>query len=151
MLAAAIGHNKRGQLAEPPSIHTVLGWHQRRASQYILVGEHPHWVNERGNLILSHAVKVRPCQQRPSCGSGPSSLVVPPLNSGLTWPSLAAIRTCVTQLVVAGSGCKDLLPVPVEVFAGGGLGARRKQKHIAQWRAPVVLPGQRVVLGSVGQ
>jgi len=52
---------------------------------------------------------------------------------------------------VFGSGDEDLMPVPVEVFAGGGVGAWWQDQRLAQWRVPVVLPGQRVGPDGVGQ
>src|SRR5262249_24870057 len=50
-----------------------------------------------------------------------------------------------------GSGDEDLLSVPVEVLAGGGLGALGEGYRLAQrWRA-VVLRGEWVGRGGVGQ
>jgi hypothetical protein len=51
----------------------------------------------------------------------------------------------------AGSGHEDLLAVPVEVLAGRRLRVGREQQSFPQRRPSVVLPGQRISRGGVGQ
>lgn len=43
--------------------------------------------------------------------------------------------------VVRGSGDEDFVPVPVEVFRGGQVGAFGEEQRFAQGRPSVVLPG----------
>jgi hypothetical protein len=50
-----------------------------------------------------------------------------------------------------GSGSENVLAVPVEVLAGRRLGVGGEQQGFPQWRAPVVLSGQRVSRGGLGQ
>jgi len=46
---------------------------------------------------------------------------------------------------------EDIVPMPIEIFAGRGLGARWQEQRVLQGRPPVVLPGERVVLNGIGQ
>jgi hypothetical protein len=46
---------------------------------------------------------------------------------------------------------KDMVPVPIEVLAGGGLGTSWQEQCFLQGRPPVVLPGEWVVLNGIGQ
>jgi hypothetical protein len=49
------------------------------------------------------------------------------------------------------SGDEDVLPVPVEVLAGGHLSTFWQQERLMERGAAVVLPGERIGLGGMSQ
>src|SRR6266480_7730923 len=46
---------------------------------------------------------------------------------------------------------KDMVLMPIEILARGGLGARWQEQCLLQRRPPVVLPGEWVFLNRIGQ
>ena len=58
MLTATRSLHKRRQAPKPPSIHTIPCGNRRRAGEDILAGEHPHGIDERGDLVGNHSIRL---------------------------------------------------------------------------------------------
>jgi len=80
----------------------------------------------------------------PQSAAGPiTEVIVGPERKGGTRPGAGVLGVHPMLQPRLDPSCgEDVVPMPIEILAGGGLGAGWQEQRLLQGRAPVILPGE---------